>query len=179
MTASSSARRQTIDIQRTQLLRRLHAEAHKRGISHELLSANGCAVFSVRSLKELTVAQLRQYIDELTRAASPRPRVAPAGKRRPEGVAWLPTPRQRRFIARLLDQLFASHPDPADTAVRFTVRRIGPGLGAIEGPVTPANAGAAIAAAVTTGRAAGQLIKVLIGELKKRGQWIERRVPMK
>jgi hypothetical protein len=161
--------------ERKRLLGRLHAEAARRHIDHELLSANACAVYCVRSLADLSREQLRDYIQHICRTpatvgpASSRSskRIAPSGKRRAEGVVWLPTAKQRAFIARLLGERFDGYPDPVGAAVRHVRACIGSDL--------PADVGIhdmeSIADAIETGKAASQLINRLIGDLRRSGQW--------
>jgi hypothetical protein len=174
-------RRRPRDTDALRLLRTLHAHARDRGIDHELLSANACVAYGVRSLTELSDQQLRDYIQQLCQTpATVRPattvgpasgrspkRVAPTGKRRPDGVVWLPTAKQRAFIARLLGERFDGYPDPVGAAVRHVRACIGSDL--------PADVGIhdmeSIADAIETGKAASQLINRLIGDLRRSGQW--------
>ena len=162
----------TTDPQRAKLLRLLHAHAAEHGVSHDTLSQGarqqwGCG------LGDLTVPQLRDYVQRVcTRLSSatpsPRRHPRPSGKRRAEGVVWLPTPRQRSFIARLLDQYFGDDRDPVACAARYVHRRIGNDLRNTDVP--PANL-QELANQVQTGKAAGQLINALIGDLKRAGRW--------
>lgn len=184
MTAPATTTRMTEAQQRAKLMRIIHAEGHKRGLDHAALTEGAALGYQVSSLSELTLPQLRDYIQRLgTRGRVPEERTGerrrenepanagrtkrPSGKRRPEGVVWLPTPKQRKFIADLLEQLFGGHPDPLAAGTAYARSKIGPEL--------PANALfsdlAGLAEAITTGKAASILINSLVGEIKRRGLW--------
>ena len=96
----------------------------------------------------------------------------PRGKVHAEGTVQIATPKQRAYAAVLLHEVFGSHPEPLKTAHVFTRGVCGAMLSAADSePVDYA----AIAARLTTDRAATALINVLIGRLKKSGQWGRRR----
>jgi hypothetical protein len=175
---TATATRQTPDQQRSKLLRLLHVEAAKRGVTHETLSQGAREHWGVESMSHLTLAQLRDYVERVCnrpekRTDSPARPVGPSrprGRTRPDGVIWTATPRQRRFIESLLERSSHGLPDPVGAAFRFAKRVLGSDL-VLEDAPAGTDGLAAIAAAVGTGKAAGQLINALIGSLKKRGLW--------
>lgn len=183
-------------------MRIIHAEGHKRGLDHAALTEGASLGYQVSSLSELTLPQLRDYIQRLgTRGRVPgsgdrgpgseergsrqhtgerrrenKPANAgrtkrPSGKRRPEGVVWLPTPKQRKFIADLLEQLFGGHPDPLAAAAGYVEAKIGYRESRIPDTESRTPSFAAIAAAIETGKQASLLINSLVGEIKRRGLW--------
>lgn len=166
-------------------MRLLHVNAAKRGLDHTMLSDVGCEAYKVASLSDLTAVQLKDFIQ---RVCVHKPVIAtpkasgqaggrrqagtsqrPRGRVRPDGAVWLATPRQRRFIVTLLERSYSDRTNPVPPAFALAKRVLGESLAAEAEPADLA----AIAAAVTTGKAAGQLINVLIGALKRSGKWNE------
>jgi hypothetical protein len=158
---------------------RLHALGNKLGLDHEALRDAAWQRWpGITSLKDLTPAQLRQFEGTLLHRArqseignpqseSPRltRRVAPRGKRRPEGVIPLATAAQRGRIAKWIELLEQQQNWTANTVLGVIRRSLGQEF--VERILPASRLADSIAAAVQTGPEAQLLIRGLYGELKR------------
>jgi hypothetical protein len=159
-------------------LRRLHALGKKAGLDHDGLHDLMRRAWPHRqSLSDLTVKEVNALCASLTRnpqAASHKPqarprRVAPRGKKRPEGVIPLASGRQKGLIRTLLEKLL-KQPNETLRGVEFVLQRI-MGREWMEAVPAEQRTPRDYADAVQTGPDAQMLIRGLVGELKRRGVW--------